>query len=85
MSELPEYNGWANYPTWNVHLWLTNDAALCEDARRVARDHGERELREFVERLIWPGELYTGLAADLLGWTLDHVVWSDIVAALQEE
>lgn len=19
------YNGWANYPTWTLHLWLTNE------------------------------------------------------------
>jgi hypothetical protein len=22
------YNGWANYPTWAVNLWLENDEAL---------------------------------------------------------
>ena len=22
------YNGWANYETWNVALWLQNDAGL---------------------------------------------------------
>ena len=32
-----EYNGWTNYETWNVALWLQNDygfyqiATLCDD------------------------------------------------------
>jgi hypothetical protein len=25
------YNGWANYPTWSVHLWLTNEQPLYEE------------------------------------------------------
>jgi hypothetical protein len=28
------YNGWANYETWNVALWLQNDWALYNIARR---------------------------------------------------
>lgn len=27
------YNGWANYETWNVTLWLGNDADLYDFAR----------------------------------------------------
>ena len=28
------YNGWANYETWNVALWLQNDFGLYSIARR---------------------------------------------------
>ena len=26
------YNGWKNYETWNVALWIQNDEGLCERA-----------------------------------------------------
>ena len=36
------YHGWANYETWAVHLWLTNDEGSYHrwrgEARRVQRD-----------------------------------------------
>ena len=30
------YNGWKNYPTWAVNLWLSNDEGLYNEARRIA-------------------------------------------------
>ena len=31
------YNGWANYETWNVALWIDNEQGTYEEARDMAR------------------------------------------------
>lgn len=40
------YNGWANYETWNVALWLGNDAGLYDLARRC---DGYRDFVDYLE------------------------------------
>jgi hypothetical protein len=35
------YNGWKNYATWNVALWMNNDEGLYRDARAFMRRHGD--------------------------------------------
>jgi hypothetical protein len=35
-----EYNGWTNYETWNVSLWIQNDPGLY-DACRDLTDYNE--------------------------------------------
>jgi hypothetical protein len=38
-----EYNGWENYETWNVALWINNDEGLYD----IARDAGSYE--DFID------------------------------------
>src|SRR5262245_63368269 len=46
MSEDKKYNGWTNYETWAVNLWMTNDQGSDEYWRenaQAAYDHAEAD------------------------------------------
>ena len=92
------YNGWKNYPTWAVNLWLNNDEGLYNEAReRTSNAVWERgtgnasktlavadALKAWVRDELAP-DLGASFAADLLGYALDQVDWQEIANAWLEE
>jgi hypothetical protein len=88
MTTTEEYNGWPNYETWLVNLWLTNEEPIYRTSRATARAAGsDRQAGEAIkdtipELLDFPT---TGMAADLVNAAMSRVDWVKIGESLREE
>jgi hypothetical protein len=70
------YNGWKNYPTWAVNLWLANDEGLYHEAReRASQIHGGVSDDDLVARGIWTVENAERfrLADNFKAWVTDEL------------
>ena len=84
-----EYNGWHNWETWNMKLWLDNEQSIYNQALLIARTYPDtyeasRRLKEFVEDLWFP-ELPAGPLADAANMYLAEVSWYEIIESYQKE
>lgn len=53
MTSDTTYNGWKNYPTWNVHLWLTNDEGLYSYCLEIVRESRKSESKYDVPQRVY--------------------------------
>ena len=93
MTEDKKYNGWSNYETWNVKLWLDNDEYLCNEWQpEIAGQYPDdevglaRAIQEFVcdpENGLVP-DLGATMASDLLNAALSEVNWREIAESILE-
>ena len=81
-----EYNGWQNFETWNIALWIGNDCQLHNATLAVAKSKtlGRAEKADRIrqwfeleaEKTVSPSSWQT----DLLGHALSRVNWDEIVS-----
>ena len=93
------YQGWTNYETWNVNLWLTNDQASLVAwqgrATAILAEYGEpkavfviaKQLEEHYgdEAGYWLESAPPSCFSDLLLASLREVNWREIAEALLED
>ena len=83
-TEPQRYNGWRNYETWLVGLWIDNDEGSYRKWRAVAnlsRYDLAHELKIFFE-LRAEADCKPGFARDLLTAGLSEVDWDEIASHL---
>lgn len=93
MAENKGYNGWTNYETWCVNLWLDNDEGMQEDMVRICSDKSRSvydrctELREYVEETPEASEVLekATFVCDLFRSAMDTVNWREIVENHEED
>ena len=87
MSETKRYNGWTNYETWAVKLWMDNSLPdYWEEMAKTAHENNSSDrcdalcalsemLKEAHEESLPEVE---GFAADLLNGAMSEVNWYEI-------
>jgi len=77
------YNGWANYETWNVSLWMQNDEFLYNTAKACVEYCGDNETpyEKFI-RCMSNCESYT--TGDNVRWDDDAINHVEVVEMMQD-
>jgi hypothetical protein len=85
---MPDYNGWTNYETWNIKLWMDNAESIYhywEEKTKQAATIKELAdaLKEYYDENI--PEDVVGSYLDILTAALEEVNWREIAESLWEE
>lgn len=83
------YNGWSNYETWLVALWIDNEQSMQESVKELIKEKFEynfqkdEALKELITESMDIDE--ASLRVDLVNSALSNVNWTEIVASYSQE
>ena len=77
------YNGWTNYETWNVSLWIANDEFLYNTAKACVEyaENGESPYVKFIRCMNNCERFTTG---DNVRWDDDSINQAEMVEMMIE-
>ena len=78
-------NGWSNYETWNVALWIGNTERLYKDATKFAQTslHYGSMYKRFIEQCELKGLLW-GKTGDGVSWTDENLDIAELDEYIKE-
>ena len=80
---MAEYNGWKNYETWNVNLWLMNDEIayrrMLSRVSRFDKPLSAGDARHIAEHALMSHKTPDGVRLDD-----PSIDWQEIVASMLE-
>jgi len=77
-TEDTTFNGWANYHTWNVALWISNEEMIYRHAKENKNLGYRKWAKRFIDEF---GEYITG---DGISWLSDDVDTDEMDEMLAE-
>lgn len=83
------YNGWKNYETWVVALWLDDTESTRQEATELAStgtmDEATSRMKTWIAEDMNPLADQNSIHVDLLASALQEVDWSAVVKRFREE
>ena len=70
------YNGWANYETWNVALWIQNDPGFYAAAQQA------EEIGDFLDYVVGNGHTHTPDGVEFDGPQLDYEALDNVITTI---